>query len=157
MAYDCITRIASRSKETDAEEAIRLLERFVDETSRTDTYSSGVLEPTSSSVGPDYSNVYWLSTNNPQRHSEKITVLRAIVDAVPELDMIRHLYEVFVTRCQGPLGNVVHKEDFLEQAEIFCDCLSLASPESRVVALSNTLSMDAMACHLLAVRKPKPS
>ena len=155
LAYDCIIRIVSRSKETDAEEAMRLLERFVDETSRTDANSSGVLEPTSSSVGPDYSNVYWLSAKNPQRHSERITVLQGIVDAVPEVDMIRHLYEVFVTRCQGPLGNVVHKETFLEQAEIFCDCLSLALPESRVMALSNTFSMDAIACHLLAVRKLK--
>lgn len=96
--------------------------------------------------------MYWLATNSPQRHSERTAVLRGIVDAVPELDMIRHLNEVFVTRCQGPLGNVVHRPKFLEQAEVFCGCLGLASPESRVVALSSTFSMDALACHLLAVR-----
>ena len=141
--------------ESDAEGAIRMLEHFIDETSRTDAHLRGVLEPTSSSVGPDYPNLYWLTANNPQRQSKKIAVLRCIVDAVPELDMIRHLYEVFVTRCQGPLGNVVHQPQFLEQAEVFCDSLSLASPESRVTALSGRFSMDTLACHLLAVRMTK--
>ena len=154
MAYTHIISNGLQSKETDAEEAIRLLEAFVDEPSRADAYPSGVLEPTTSCVGPDYSNVYWLSTNNPQRHSEKFAVLRAIVNAMPQPDMIRHLNEVFVTRCQGPLGNVVHKETFLEQAEVLCGCLMLASPESRVTALSSTFSMEALACHLLAVRTP---
>ena len=108
----------------------------------------------SASLDPDYPNMYWLATNSPQRHSEKSAVLRSIVDAMPELEMIHHLNEVFVTRCQGPLGNVVHKQTFLEQSDVFCDCLGLASPKSRAMALSNTFSMDALACHLLAVRMP---
>ena len=132
-----------------------MLEHFVDETSRADAYPSGVLEPTTASVEPDYPNVYWFSHESSQKHNEKAAVLRGIVDAVPELDMIRHLNEVFVTRCQGPLGNVVHESTFLEQAGAFCDCLGLASPESRVAALSSTFSMDALACHLLSVRIPR--
>ncbi|KAL8795926.1 MAG: hypothetical protein Q9195_001670 [Heterodermia aff. obscurata] len=145
---------ASQSKRTDAEQAIRLLEHFVGETSRPDACPSGVLEPISSSVAPDYPNGYWVTTNNPSRYSEKIAVLRGIVDALPELDMIRHLYEVFVTRCQGPLGNIVHKQHFLDEAEVLCGCLSLASPESRVMELSSKFSLDVLACHLLAVRAP---
>ena len=66
--------------------------------------------------------------------------------------MIHLLYEVFVTRCQGPLGNVVHTPTFLKHAERSCGCLSLASPEAQVMALFNTISMDTLACHLLAVR-----
>ena len=142
------------SQHVEAEEAIHLLEHFADETSRGDAYPSGVLEPTAASVGLDYPNVYWSAHESSQRHNDKTAVIRGIVDAVPELDMIRHLNEVFVTRCQGPLGNVVHESTFLEQAEVFCGCLGLASPELRVVALSSTFSMDALACHLLAVRIP---
>ena len=95
----------------------------------------------------------WL-TNDPQRQGEKFVLLRDIVDAMPELDMIRLLYEVFVTRCQGPLGNVVHTPTFMKQAENFWGCLGLASPEAQVMALSSTISMDTLSCYLLAVRMP---
>ena len=81
-----------------------------------------------------------------------LALIREIVDAMPELDMIHLLYEVFVTRCQGPLGNVVHTPTLLKQAESFCGCLSLASPEAQVMAMSNIIPMDTLACHLLAVR-----
>jgi hypothetical protein len=71
---------------------------------------------------------------------------------LPELEIIHVLFEVFVTRCQGPLGNVVHTPTFIKQAEQFCNCLSLASPDSRVLAISRTISMDTLAGYLLAVR-----
>ena len=96
--------------------------------------------------------MYWLSTDDLQRQSEKLTLLREIVDAIPKPSMINHLYEVFVIRCQGPLGNVVHTQTFLEQAEVFCGCLSIASPEGQVMALSSAIPMDTLACLLLAVR-----
>ncbi|MCJ1387246.1 hypothetical protein MMC18_000086 [Xylographa bjoerkii] len=70
---------------------------------------------------------------------------------MPNLDMIHLLYEVFVTRCQGPLGNVVHTPTFMKQAGKFYGCLGLASPEAQVMALSSTISMDTLACHLLAL------
>ena len=68
--------------------------------------------------------------------------------------MVNLLYEVFVTRCVGPLGNVVHTPTFMKQAEDLCGCLGLASPESQVMALSSTISMDTLASHLLAVSMP---
>ena len=98
--------------------------------------------------------MYWLTTNNLQRQNEKLTLIREIIDAMPELDVIRLLGHIFVTRCQGPVGNVVHTPTFMEQAEKFCGCLSLASPEAQVMALSSTISMDTLACHLLAVSMP---
>ena len=95
--------------------------------------------------------MYWLST---RRQDERLALIREIVDALPELDMVRLLYEIFVTRCQGPLGNVVHTPTFMEQAGGFCGCLGLASPEAQAMALSSTIPMDTLACHLLAVRMP---
>ena len=143
---------ASQNQETEAEEAAQLLEHFVDGTSRTNAYPSAVRGPTLSFVAPDYPNMYWLNINDPRKHCEMLALIREIVDAMPELDMIHLLHQVFVARCQGPLGNVIHTPTFLKQAEMFCGCLSLASPEAQVMALSNTISMDTLACHLLAVR-----
>lgn len=71
---------------------------------------------------------------------------------MPEPDMIRLLCEVFVTRCQGPLSNIVHTPTFMKQVEMLCACLNLASPEAQIMAVSSTISMDRLACHLLAVR-----
>lgn len=142
---------ASQNQEMEGNEATHLLERFVVGTFRTNAHSSAVPGPTSSSLVPEYPNTYWFTTNHPQRQTEKLSLVREIVDAMPELDVIRLLYEVFVTRCQGPLGKIVHTPTFTEQAEIFCGCLGHSSPEAQVVALSSTTSMDTLACHLLAL------
>ena len=153
MVYICFINSASQNQETEAqievEEAAQELERFVNGTSRTNAYPSALLE---SLVAPDYPNTYWLHTGDPQRQDEKLVLIREIVDAMPELNMIYILYEVFVTRCQGPLGNVVHTPTYLKQAENICSCLSLASPEAQVMALFDTFTMETLACHLLAVR-----
>lgn len=146
--------VISNNQETEAEETAKVLEHFVDGTSRTNAYPPAVLEPTLSLVAPDYPNMYWLTTNDLQRQGESLALIREILDAMPELDMIRLLHEVFVTRCQALLGNVVHTPTFMKQAEIFCGCLGLASPEAQLMALSSTISMDTLACHLLAVRMP---
>ncbi|EAW12216.1 putative C6 transcription factor [Aspergillus clavatus NRRL 1] len=136
--------------ETDAEETAQILEHFVDGIPRPTTFPSMVLGPTLSSVAPDCPNRYWLN-NDPQRQGEKMTLIQEIVNDMPELDVISLLYEVFVTRCQGPLGNVTHVPSFMKQAEQFRSCLSLASPDARVMALSSTVSMDALARYLLAL------
>ena len=145
---------AAQNHPTGAEEATQVLESFFDEISRPDAHPSENLGPTVSSIAPDYPNVYWLTTNNSQRQGGKLDLIREIVDAMPGLDTIRLLYEVFVSRCQGPLGNVVHTPTFLNQAETLYNCLGFTSSESRVMALSNTISMDTIACHLMAVRMP---
>ena len=152
LTYVYIISNPSRNLETEAEDAAQVLEHFVHGTSRTNAYPSAVLEPTVSFLAPDFPNMYWLTTNDPQRQGEKLVLIRDIVDAMPELDVIYLLYEVFVTRCQGPLGNVVHTPTFMEQAENFWGCLGLASPEAQVMALSRTISMDTLSCYLLAVR-----
>lgn len=141
----------SYSRETQVEEAAQMLEHLVDGTFHTDAYLS---EITSSFVAPDYLNMYWSNTDDPQRQGEKFALIRDIVDAVPEPDVICLLFEIFVTRCQGPLGNVVHTPTFMKQAEKFCACFSVASREAQVMALFGTMSIDALACHLLAVRMP---
>ena len=96
--------------------------------------------------------MHWISTNDSQRQGEKLALIQEIIDAMPEPDIIRLLYDIFVTRCQGPLANVVHTPTFKSQAGKLCDCLNLASPEAQAMALSSTMSMDILACHLLAVR-----
>lgn len=105
-------------------------------------------------MAPDYPNTYWSTTNDELREGEKSELIREIVDAMPEIDLIALLYEVFVTRCQGPLGNIVHTPTFMNQAEEFCGCLGLVSPEAQVLALSSTFATDTLACNLLAVRMP---
>ena len=156
MIYIYIISSASHNQETEAqievEEAAQVLERFVDGTSRTNAYPPALLESTLSLVAPDYPNTYWLHTGDPQRQDEKLVLIREIVDAMPELNMIYILHEVFVTRCQGPLGNIAHTPTYLKQAENLCSCLNLASPEAQVMALFDTFTMETLACQLLAVR-----
>jgi hypothetical protein len=150
-AYLISGPLANGDSEAEAEETARLLEHFVEGVPRPNTYLPGVFGPTPSSVAPDFPNRYW-SSNEPKRHGEKLALIREIVDAMPELEMIHILFKVFVTRCQGPLGNVVHTPTFMKQAEQFRNCLSLASPDSRILMISSTVSMETLGCFLLAVR-----
>ena len=133
-----------------------MLEHFVNGTTHSHAYPSTVIEPATSLVAPDYPMTYWAITNNPQRHYEKLTLIREMVDSMIELDVIHALHEVFITRCQGPLGNIVHTPTFMKQAKDFCSCLGLDSVEAQVSGLSNTFSMDTLATHLLAVRMLLP-
>lgn len=91
-------------------------------------------------MAPDYPNAHWLAIKEPQRQGEKLALIREIVDVMPEPDMIHLLCEVFVTRCQGPLGNIVHTSTFMKQVEMLCACLGLVSPEKQIMAVSSTLS-----------------
>ena len=118
-----------------------MLERYIDGTSSTNAHN----------VASDYTNTYW-SMIDSQRQGEKLALIREIVDAMPEPEIIHVLYEVFITRCQGALGNIVHTPTWMHQAEQLCGCLKLASPEEQVMALSSTFQMDTLACQLLAVR-----
>ncbi|KAI2791843.1 hypothetical protein POX_c04722 [Penicillium oxalicum] len=136
--------------EAEAEETIQLLEHFVAGTPHPNVPVPGLVGPAPSSVAPDFPNRYWLS-NDPRRHGEKLALIQEIVDAMPELETVYALFEVFVTRCQGPLGNVVHTPTFSKQAEQLGKCLSLASPDSRVLAISGTVTMEALGCYLLAL------
>ena len=146
LTYICFISSALQDYESQAEEATQAIERFVNGTSRTSAPPSAVLPV------PDYPNMFWSSINGQQRQDEKLALIREIVNALPELDMIRHLHQVFVSRCQGPLGNVVHTPTFLKQAEKFNECFNFHSLNAQVTALSSRFSMDMLACHLLAVR-----
>ena len=103
-------------------------------------------------MAPDYANTYRLNINDPKRQDQNFALIQEFVNIIPELDIVRLLYEVFVTRCQGPLGNVVHTPTFIKQAETLYECFSVPSPEAQVIAVFNTFSMDILACYLLAVR-----
>lgn len=152
LAYVYITSNASQNQKSQADDAAQVIQRFVDGTLCHNADSSVLPASASSLVAPDYSNTYRLNINDPQRQDENFALIREIVDVMPELDMVQLLYEVFVTRCQGPLGNVVHTPTFMKQAETLYECFSDASPEAQAIALFNTFSMDILACHLLAVR-----
>jgi hypothetical protein len=149
LIYLYIISNASRNGETDAEVTAQVLEHFVEGMSG---INATVLQPTPSSIAPDYINTYWSTTNNPHKEGEKLALVREIIDAIPEPEMIYQLYEVFTTRSQGPLGNIVHTPTVMTQVEKLCSCLRLTLPEEQVMALSNSFSMDSLACHLLAVR-----
>ncbi|KAL4746135.1 hypothetical protein BDW72DRAFT_210716 [Aspergillus terricola var. indicus] len=141
---------ANGDGEAEAEETAQLLEQFVQGDSRPDARLPTLFGPAPPSVAPDFENRYWLS-NDPKRHGETLALIRDIVDAMPELEMIHHLCEVFVTRCQGPLMNVVHTPTFIKQAEQFSNCLSLGSVDAQVLAIASTVTMETLACYLLAL------
>ena len=149
--------------ETEAEETVQALEHFVDGTTRINAYPSAVSNPKICSVAPDYPNMYWAAPNGSERQAERqvesFVLIQEIVDAIPDLDMLHLLYEIFITRCQGPLGNAVHTLTFMKQVEDLCGCLShtclsRAKRQEQVLTLFNTFSMETLACHLLAVRVP---
>ena len=145
---------ALQNQELEAEETAKVLEHFVEGTSITNACPSAVLKPTSSFVTPDYPNMYWLDTKDLQRQGEMFALIREVVDTMPEVAIIHLLYEVFVTRCQGPLGNIVHTPTFMKHVDNFCRCLAMTSPEAQVMAMYTSIPMDQLACHLLAVRMP---
>ena len=128
-----------------------MLEHFVNETDHNKSYLSASPELTAAFVTADYPNVYWTTTNDTQRQYDKVALIREIVQAMPDSGILQILHEVFITRCQGPLGNVVHTPTFMKQARIFSGCLDAASREGQVTALLEAFSLDALACHLLAV------
>ena len=153
----CTASSTAQTRRSEAEEAVQALERFVDSTPSANGHPSTMFDPIVSFVAPDYPNPYWSSRNSVEGQNEKRKLIRDIVDALPETDLLRLLHEVFVTRCQGPLCNVFHTPTFLKQAEELCGCLSLISIEAKIMAISNAFSMDTLACHLLAVCMPCPA
>ncbi|KAL8947919.1 MAG: hypothetical protein Q9222_005844 [Ikaeria aurantiellina] len=141
----------SEHEGAEVEEAAQILEQFVDGTSRTPFLSSNFGGTTLDFMTPDYPNTVWPTGNNPRGYDESRELLREILDSLPDADMIRHLYKIFITRCQAPIGNVVHIPTFMEHTEKLCSRLHLPSPEARVEALSETIPIDLLSCHLLAV------
>ncbi|PYI32284.1 putative C6 transcription factor [Aspergillus indologenus CBS 114.80] len=131
--------------EAEAEETAQLLEHFVEGIPRSNSTAATPL-----SVALDFPNRYWSGTD-PKRHGEKLALIREIVDVLPEWEMIHVLFEVFVTRCQGPLGNVVHTPTFMAQAAKFGHCLRLSSPDERASAIASAVTMETLGCYLLAL------
>lgn len=141
---------------TEAEEAARALDHFIEGTPASNLTPLSASGPTFSSVTPDFPNLYWEASNDPRRQNSKEELLREIVGALPEPEMIQHLDQVFVTRCQAPLGNIVHTPTFLRQSERLCKCLAFPSAREQAAELSSHIPMDTLACHLLAVRMLNP-
>lgn len=79
-----------------------------------------------------------------------LSLLGEIVDALPTTDITRLIFEVFITRCQAPLGNVVHTPSFMADAEELFASLSRSSREDKVKGLLS-IPMDLIACCLLVV------
>ena len=140
-----------QDQEREAEETAQVLESFVDGASPNDTHSYEALHSYTASVAPDLPNKYWVN-DDVRRHNERLNLIREIVSSLPELETIRALYNIFTTRCQGALGNVVHTSTFLDEADKFYSCLRLDGVEPRVVAISRVVSMDALGGYLMAVR-----
>ncbi|MDI1491514.1 MAG: hypothetical protein OHK93_002723 [Ramalina farinacea] len=124
---------------SDVEDTARILESLADETTLKDVHLSVGNKHENSMVVSDNVNSYW-SADEFQGRDEQFALTREILDTMPKPDMIRHLYEVFTTRCQGPLFNVVHTPTFLEQAEDLYSCLSCGNDqEQQQYVCHNTL------------------
>ncbi|KAL8992393.1 MAG: hypothetical protein Q9169_007136 [Polycauliona sp. 2 TL-2023] len=107
ITYDPASKDAS-AQGNGSDEAAQLLEQLMDESTDATTYSStiGHLDPPL--VTPDRPNAFWLASKDQQRQAMQFTMLRDIVDALPELDMIRLLNQIFVIRPQLMLGLAFH-------------------------------------------------
>ncbi|KAJ5664632.1 hypothetical protein N7462_011445 [Penicillium macrosclerotiorum] len=109
------------SEDTEVEDTAQVLEHFVDDVPLPSFNAS--------TIASDFPNHYWV-TPDPHRHEQKLALIREIMHALPDWELVGVLYEVFITRCQGPLGNV------------------RPLPET---AIASTLSMDQLAGLLLAL------
>ncbi|KAJ6131603.1 hypothetical protein N7523_001309 [Penicillium sp. IBT 18751x] len=134
---------------TEAEHNAELLESFVEGAPQTKAY-----EPSSSTgfvsramVAADYLNPKWTHIG----YSQKVKLMRDVVDVLPAGNVIRALHETFITRCQAPLGNIFHTTAFKQQAQSLYDCFIQASPEARAVALATKFTTDEIACLLMAL------
>ena len=138
----------------DAENLAQSFENFADGILHADDYSSAHPKPVSSIVLPDCPNQRWETKSKPQIQNEKSVLIKEIVDALPEFNVIQLLYETFTTRCQAATGNIIHTPSFMKKAESLHDCSGLTSREVRATTLASAFSMDELACCLLAVRMP---
>ncbi|KAJ5684250.1 uncharacterized protein N7477_000595 [Penicillium maclennaniae] len=114
---------------TEAEHTAELLESFVEGALQTQAHdlSSSTGCVSQSMVAPDYPNPKWTHTG----YSQRLKLMRDVIDKLPAENVIRALHETFLTRCQAPLGNIIHTPAFEQQAQSLCDCLIQASPEAR--------------------------
>ncbi|KAJ5933360.1 hypothetical protein N7454_005689 [Penicillium verhagenii] len=133
----------------DAEETVQALEDFIEGTSNTNNLSSA-FAPISSTPAPDYPNLYWATTET-QLQNERLSLIREIIDAFPDSEMVQNLHQIFVTRCQGPLGNIFHTPTFMNNAAMIRECLNCDSRDSQVLAISSSFSMETLACFLMAL------
>ncbi|PWY66012.1 hypothetical protein BO70DRAFT_346152 [Aspergillus heteromorphus CBS 117.55] len=140
-----------RPNASEARDTVQLLEDLVD---------GSLLEPVphaagghseSSPIADDPLNPYWCSASGPQRQDEKLALLREIVDQMPGPDLISALYDAFVTRCQGSLGNIIHTPTFLDQANGLYECLICPSAEQNALLMSERISMEMLSCLLMAL------
>ncbi|KAJ5667060.1 C6 transcription factor [Penicillium longicatenatum] len=142
-------RMGSSHKESDAivaDETAQILEDFVEGSSRTNMLSSS--GSTSSTPAPDYPNFYW-ETAESGMQNERFSLIEEITNAFPDSEMAHHLYGIFVTRCQGPLGNIFHTPTFLKHAGRIYESIHSASFDLHIVASS--FSMESLACFLMAL------
>ncbi|KAJ5552166.1 hypothetical protein N7494_001544 [Penicillium frequentans] len=123
------------SETTVSEDTAQILEDFIEGASRTNILSSAS-GPTLSTPAPDYPNLYW-ETAESRLQNERVSLIREITNAIPDPEMAHHLYDVFVTRCQGPLGNTFHTPTFLKHADRLV--LGLAfHPKPNILGWSST-------------------
>lgn len=150
--FTLLTFIRTRSKSpmsetTVSEDTAQILEDFIEGASRTNILSSAS-GPTLSTPAPDYPNLYW-ETAESRLQNERVSLIREITNAIPDPEMAHHLYDVFVTRCQGPLGNTFHTPTFLKHADRVCGYVTSASFDLH--SFASSFSMESLACFLMAV------
>ncbi|KAJ5986101.1 hypothetical protein N7451_010466 [Penicillium sp. IBT 35674x] len=132
------------SETTVSEDTAQVLEDFIEGASRTKILSSA-FGFTLSTPAPDYPNLYW-ETAESQLQDE---LIREITIAIPDSEMAHHLYEVFVTRCQGPLSNIFHSPTFMKHADRMCGHVTSVSFDLH--SSTSSFSMESLACFLMAL------
>ncbi|PWN34865.1 uncharacterized protein FA14DRAFT_160285 [Meira miltonrushii] len=104
-------------------------------------------------VKPDKHNPYWQNlSNDGKREREHLELVAEIAASLPSLELIKALTEVFVTRCQAPIGNVVHTPTHILRIERLCACIDSNEFREKKYAILESFGMDTLACLLLSLK-----
>lgn len=104
-------------------------------------------------VKPDVQNPFWQAmAHDSKRQKECLELIEEIANALPSSELIKALTEVFVTRCQAPIGNIFHTPSHILQIERLCVCADSKEMEEKKYALFELFSMDMLACLLLSLK-----
>lgn len=139
------------AKPTEAGASLTALENFVEGTPRVNL---STLMPHGSvpapSIAPDYPNKYWERPGFGSEN-EKSILIQEMLHSLPEEDVVSHIYDVFVTRCQGALGNIFHTPTFLKDAARLRSWISSQAVAPETQGAQSPFSMETLGCFLLAV------
>lgn len=85
-------------------------------------------------VAPENLNSHWLIDGLRGRQAQ-VDLKHQIIDARPKPEMLRHVFRIFATRCEGPLFDVFYTQTFLGQAEDLYFCSGCSGDQEQQITI----------------------